>query len=111
MIARAVIKTAEGVKTAGDSKQLTETIGLHNLTELRQKLDEKMVLKLNERNRPADQMADKWPTYPATPSDSEDARSFGSGGGRDSIDEAYDEAYAESCQQNSSSEVQIASEL
>jgi hypothetical protein len=54
MIARAVIKTAEGVKTAGDSKQLTETIGLHNLTELRQKLDEKMVLKLNERNRPAD---------------------------------------------------------
>ena len=54
MISREVVKTTRTVETAGDVQPLTNTVGLHNLTELRKQLEEKMVLKLNEHNRPAD---------------------------------------------------------
>lgn len=30
-----------------------------------------MCLKINKKNRPADLMANKWPTFPATPEDSD----------------------------------------
>lgn len=81
-------------ETTGDAQPLTNTLDLHNLTQLRKQLEEKMVLTLNAHNRPADQMADQWPTYPATPSDSYDAQSIGSGGRCDSMEDAYDEAYS-----------------
>ena len=58
-----------------------------------------MVLHLNAQNRPKDQMADQWPTYPATPSESYDAQSIGDScgeGALGSIEEACEKAFAES---------------
>lgn len=57
MIARAVVKT-EAREVSDDHKALSESMGLHNLTELRQRLEEKMVLTVNAHNRPADQQRD-----------------------------------------------------
>lgn len=45
---------------------------MHNLTELRQKLEESKVLKINARNRPHDEQAEDWPEFPDTPSEDSD---------------------------------------
>ena len=68
-IVREVIKTTEEfgqLKTDEPHKKLSSSVGTHNLTELRRKLEERMLLKINEQNRTITAEKDKWETYSST---------------------------------------------
>lgn len=49
--------------------KLTGKVGTHNLTELRRRLEEKMLLKVNAENRDVNRQEQHWPDVNSTPAD------------------------------------------
>ena len=75
MIVKQVLRTT---KETGDyidetGREVSSSVGTHNLTELRKKLEERMLLTVNSKNRAhqaLDQQQD-WPSYHSTSYDDE----------------------------------------
>ena len=52
---------------ADSNKRVSDTVGVHNLTELRRKLEEKMLITTYSQNRPVQSVQESWPSYHSTP--------------------------------------------
>lgn len=56
-------------------KELSSSVGTHNLTELRRRLEEKMLLKVHDENRTSTANREEWQSFNSTPyEDDQDER-------------------------------------
>ena len=72
---KAVLQTTEEMGQLKDyepHKQLSNSVGTHNLTELRARLEQQMLIKTNEKNRTTTAQHEDWQTYRSTPLNSDD---------------------------------------
>jgi hypothetical protein len=57
-------------------KPVSEAVSVHNLTELRRKLEEKMLITTYSQNRPVPSVQESWPSYHSTPYEDDEDGDF-----------------------------------
>ncbi len=80
MIVKAAIKAQEEIigkpVSANSHKPASDSVSVHNLTELRRKLEEKMLITTYAQNRPVQSVQESWPSYHSTPCEDDEDGDF-----------------------------------
>jgi hypothetical protein len=76
MIVKEVLKTTKElgqhvVPSKEPHKELSSSVGVHNLTELRARLEERMLLTVHNENRTITANKEVWPSFNSTPNEEE----------------------------------------